>query len=63
MSIHWRRITKSVWRLDPVWQVVEETPNQWRAYRGDRAMLADFPTVELCMAECERLRGLDYRTL
>lgn len=59
MSIHWQRITKHVWRLDDHWQVVQETPGQWRAYRGDLAMLADFRTAEGAMQEAERLRDAD----
>lgn len=59
MSFGWKKITAHVWRLDDTWQVVQETPGQWRAYRGDRACLADFPTVEGAMGEAERLREED----
>ena len=59
MSFGWHRITKSVWRIDERWQIVMETPNQWRCYRDNRALLADFPTAELAMAEAERLRKKD----
>ena len=59
MNYGWKRITKHVWRLDDRWQAVEETPNQWRAYRGSQALLADFPTVEGAFAEAERLKAAD----
>lgn len=56
MSFGWKRITANVWRLDDTWQVVQESPGQWRAYRGNAAMLADFPTVEEAMREAELLK-------
>lgn len=59
MSFGWKKITANVWRLDATWQVVQETPGQWRAYRGNQALLADFPTVQEAMAEAERLKAAD----
>lgn len=59
MSFGWKRITANVWRLDAVWQVVQETPGQWRVYRGDRALLEDFAKVEDAMADAERLKKLE----
>lgn len=59
MSFGWKKITANVWRLDDTWQVVQETPGQWRAYRGNHALLADFPTVQEAMAEAERLKADD----
>ncbi len=59
MSFHWKRITAHVWRLDDTWQVVEEQPGHWRAYRGNSACLADFPRADLAMNEAEKLRKAD----
>jgi len=59
VSIHWKRITAHVWRLDEVWQVVEEQPGHWRAYRGNSACLADFACADLAMDEAEKLRRAD----
>jgi len=59
MIFGWKRITANVWRLDDTWQVVQDQPGVWSAYRGDSAMLCDFPTVEGAMAEAERLREAD----
>jgi hypothetical protein len=59
MNINWKRITKHVWRLDDRWQIVEETPGQWRCYRDNRVMLAEFTTAPHAMEEAERLRKED----
>ena len=59
MSFGWKRITAHVWRLDEVWEVVEEQPGHWRAYRGDSACLADFARADLAMDEAEKLRRAD----
>ena len=59
MSFGWKRITAHVWRLDDTWQVVEEQPGHWRAYRGNAACLADFPRADLAMDEAEKLRRAD----
>lgn len=55
MSIHWQKICKGVWRLDNVWQVVEETKDAWRVYQGDRAKL-ESGTLDWAMKEAERMR-------
>ena len=57
MSFGWKKITANVWRLDNTWQVVQQSPGQWIAYRGDVPMLAVFPTVEGAMAEAELLKA------
>ncbi len=59
MDIMWRRITKTVYQLDGIWTVVCEPPGQWRAYRGNDAMLAGFADIDLAMKEAERLRTAD----
>ena len=59
MSFGWKRITAHVWRLDDTWQVVEEQPGHWRAYRANAACLADFPRADLAMDEAERLKKAD----
>lgn len=59
MSFGWKRITANVWRLDDTWQVVEERPGCWRAYRGDAACLAEFQRADLAMDEAEKLRKAD----
>jgi len=59
MSFGWKKITAHVWRLDDLWQVVEETPGQWRAYRGNAACFADFRDAGGAMQEAELLRKAD----
>ena len=62
MDILWQKITKTIFRLDDIWKVVEETPGQWRAYRGNGATLTSGSLAE-AMREAERLRSadMDYR--
>ena len=59
MSFGWKRITAHVWRLDDTFQAVEDSPGQWRVYRGNAACLASFAKVQDCMEEAERLRKAD----
>lgn len=59
MSFGWKKIAAHVWRLDDTWQVVEDMPGQWRAYRGDVACQACFKTVQDAMHEAEALRKAD----
>ena len=64
MTFGWHKISKTIWRLDSTWQVVEETPGQWRAYRGNAATLTSGKLAD-AMLEAERLRAadLDYRRI
>ena len=64
MTFGWHKISKTIWRLDATWQVVEETPGQWRPYRGNGATLTSGPLAE-AMREAERLRAADqdYRRI
>ena len=59
MSIHWQRITDTLYRLDDTWTVVLEPGLQWRAYRGNSATLCGFANVGAAMDEAERLRKED----
>ena len=56
MSFGWKKITANVWRLDDTWQVVQETPCQWRVYRGDQSTGYVFATVDAAMEKAERLK-------
>lgn len=56
MSFGWKRITANVWRLDDTWQVVQETPGQWRVYRGDQSTGFVFATVNAAMEKAEVLK-------
>ena len=59
MTFGWKKVTANVYRLDDRWQIVQETPGQWRCYRNDRAMLAEFKTAMGAMEEAERLQKAD----
>ena len=56
MSFGWKRVTANVWRLDDTWQVVQETPGQWRVYRGDQSTGFVFTTVDASMEKAEALK-------
>ena len=54
MSFGWKKITANVWRLDDTWQVVQETPGQWRVYRGDQSTGFVFATVAAPVVKVKR---------
>lgn len=58
MSIHWQRITPTLYRLDDTW-TVRLDGNQWFAYRGNSATLQGFADLGGAMKEAERLRKED----
>lgn len=58
MTWAWRRVTPNVYALDETWSVVEESPGQWRVYRGNAAMHESHQRVEKAMAEAESRKRL-----